>query len=132
MPPGVLLLSLTSALLPAHPNHYATQKTKVATEPATEPPPGQGTEVSITVEGDRRIITANGLPDHPTGRFPNADNPNGISAQRYRFTIPAQPVAAAAATPLVRQPFGIAVNGVPFRSRHRRDVAQRPRLRLAL
>lgn len=111
--PYLLLLSLTPVLLPAHPNHYATQKTTVATVPATETPPGK-TEVSITVEGDRRIITANGLPGHATGRFPNADNPNGLSAQRYRFTIPAKPTAAAAATPLVRQPFGIAVNGVLF------------------
>lgn len=113
LPPCVLLLSLTPILLPAHPNHYATQKTTVASVPATEPPPGKS-EVSITVEGDRRIITANGLPDHATGRFPNADNPNGISAQRYRFTIPTGPVAAAAAVPLVRQPFGIAINGVLF------------------
>ncbi len=108
-----LLLGLMPALLPAHPNHYATQKTTVAPVPATEPPPSQA-EVSITVEGDRRVITANGLPDHATGRFPNADNPNRITAQRYLFTIPAKPVAAAAATPLVRQPFGIAVNGVLF------------------
>jgi hypothetical protein len=108
-----LLLSLTTVLLPGHPNYYATQKTTVASVPATEPPPGKS-EFRITVEGDRRVITANGLPDHATGRFPNADNPNGISTQHYRFTIPAKPVAAAAPVPLVRQPFGIAVNGVLF------------------
>lgn len=72
--------------------------------------------VSITIEGDKRVITANGLPDHLTGRFPNSDNPNGIGAQHYCFTMPLRPVAAAAVTPLRRQPLGIAVNGVLFDS----------------
>ncbi len=106
-------LLLAPAIALAHPNHYATQKTTVAIVPATEAPPGKS-EVSITLEGGQRIITANGLPDHSTGRFPNADNPNGVSAQRYRFTVPAKPVAAATPIPVVRQPFGIAVNGVLF------------------
>jgi hypothetical protein len=108
-----ILLGLLPALLGGHPNHSATQKTTVTIVPANEPPPGKN-EVQITVEGDRRVIVANGVPDHPTGRFPNADNPNGLSAQRYRFTMPAKPVAAAKPTPLVRQPFGIAVNGILF------------------
>jgi hypothetical protein len=107
------LLFLAPTLVLAHPNHNATQKTTVAVVPATEPPP-DNCEVSITVEGDRRTITANGVPDHPTGRFPNANNPNGLSPQRYRFTIPAKPVANAKPTPLPRGLFGIAVNGVPF------------------
>src|SRR5262249_43142327 len=36
------------------------------------------------------------------------------SAQAYRFSIPAHPVANAKPTPLLPQPFGIAVNGVLF------------------
>lgn len=108
-----LVLLLVPAIACAHPNHSATQKTTVSIVPATEPPPGKSA-VQVTVEGDRRVITSNGLPDHPTGRFPNADNPNGLSAQHYRFTVPAKPVVAAKPTPLVRQPFGIAVNGVLF------------------
>lgn len=113
MPRYPALLLLVPALAVAHPNHNATQKMSVAIVPATEAVPGKS-EVSITIEGDQRVITANGLPDHPTGRFPNADNPNGISAQRYRFTMPVKPVAAPVATPLPRGLFGIAVNGVPF------------------
>jgi len=107
------LCVLLPAALPAHPDHNATQKRDVAVVPATEPPPGQN-EVTITLEGDQRVITSNGLPDHATGRFPNADNPNRVSAQHYRFTLPAKPVTAAAPTLLRRQPFGIAVNGVLF------------------
>jgi hypothetical protein len=109
----VVLLALVTGSLSAHPNHNATAATGVTLVPATEPPPAQSV-VAITLEGDRRVITANGLPDHLTGRFPNGDNPNGITAQHYRFTMPARPVAAAQPTPLRRQPFGIAVNGVLF------------------
>ena len=99
--------------LGAHPNHYATQQTSVEPIPATEPPPGKS-EVSITIEGDKRVIVSNGLPDHTTGRFPNGDNPNSIRAQHYHFTIPLHPVANPKPTPLGPQPFGIAVNGVLF------------------
>lgn len=107
------LVALTSTVLLAHPNHHATQKTDVAPVPATEQPPGKS-EINITIEDDQRVITANGLPDHSTGRFPNGDNPNGIRAQHYRFSMPVHPVAKATPTPLVRQPFGIALNGVLF------------------
>ena len=40
-----------------------------------------GTWVRIWVDGDTRYIEANGLPDHATGAFPNANNPN--AAGRY-------------------------------------------------
>jgi hypothetical protein len=107
------MLCLSVAVAAAHPDHSATQRTDVSLVPATEPPPA-ASRVSIAIEGDRRVITANGLPDHTTGRFPNADNPNRIKAQSYRFTVPARPVANATVTPLRQQPFGIAVNGVLF------------------
>lgn len=71
-------------------------------------------EVSITVDGDSRLIVANGIPDHPTGQFPNRGNPNTISVQSYRFQVPLNPAVAAAPTPLRMQAFGIAVNGVVF------------------
>ena len=112
-PSVLLLLALSPVVVLAHPDHNATQKGKFALVPATEPPPGTN-EVTITIEGDRRVVTSNGLPAHLTGRFPNGDNPNSIRAQHYRFTLPAHPLAAAEPTPLRRQPFGIAVNGVLF------------------
>ena len=42
-------------------------------------------EVEITVRGDMRFITSNGIPEHPTGRFPNRGNPNAIRPQSYTF-----------------------------------------------
>ncbi|MBC8010572.1 MAG: YHYH protein, partial [Burkholderiales bacterium] len=111
-----LFLALTLLLpasLPAHPDHTVTQKGVVEAVPSTQEPSTKN-QVSITIEGDKRVITANGIPDHATGRFPNADNPNRITAQRYRYTIPLKPVPAARPVPLVRQPFGIALNGVVF------------------
>lgn len=70
--------------------------------------------VSIAVQGAYRVITSNGLPNHPTGAFPNRGNPNSISAQRYNFRVPVAPKMAEKETPLFLGPFGIAVNGVPF------------------
>jgi hypothetical protein len=71
-------------------------------------------EVSITSEGSDRVIRSNGIPDHPTGQFPNRGNPNSISPQNYNFRVPAKPAAAAAPIPVRMQPFGVAVNGVVF------------------
>ncbi len=79
-----------------------------STTPSAKP------SVSITVEGDTRIVRANGIPAHPTGRFPNRGNPNRIAPQRYVYRLPAHPEVTDRITPLERQPFGIAVNGVPF------------------
>ncbi len=99
--------------LVAHPNYQATQAVVVEMVKSNRKPPA-ASEVSLTVEGSHRVIVANGLPDHATGAFPNPDNPNQIRAQSYRYTLPLAPVMRADATPLGRQPFGIAVNGVVF------------------
>jgi hypothetical protein len=105
--------SLLALSTHAHPDHSVNQKGVVTPVPSTQVAPGVS-EVNITLEGNQRIITANGLPEHLTGRFPNRDNPNRIQAQDYRYTVPAQPEVAARPTPLRRQPFGIALNGVVF------------------
>lgn len=81
--------------------------------PATRRPPATNT-VSITVKGDHRVIRANGIPDHMTGRFPNKRNPNRITPQEYVFRIPARPKVADRITPLGMHDFGITVNGVPL------------------
>lgn len=112
-PPRSCSRSAYSSGLVAHPNYNATQRTSVDIVPATEPASATA-RVSITIEGDQRVIVANGLPDHATGRFPNAKNPNRIAAQSYRYTVPLRPVVAAKPTPLPAQPFGIALNGVLF------------------
>jgi YHYH protein len=81
---------------------------------AVPPDASKTNRVSITIEGDRRVIRANGLPDHETGRFPNRGNPNTIAAQNYVFRVPAKPKMAATARPVGMQPFGVAINGVVF------------------
>ena len=53
----------------------------------------------FAIEGDYRIISSDGLPDHETGAFPNRGNPNRISAQRYEMRVPARPQIAARTTP---------------------------------
>ncbi|MBV9217149.1 MAG: YHYH protein [Acidobacteria bacterium] len=58
---------------------------------------------SITVEGDKRKLNGNGLPDHSTGTFPipqtddafNYDrNPNSIRQTEIVFTLPLVPAVA--------------------------------------
>src|SRR6188474_408041 len=68
----------------------------------------------IKTSGNKRIIEANGLPDHKPGQFPNRGNPNSISAQKYRFEMPLNPLAANDPRPIDRYIFGVAVNGVVF------------------
>ena len=75
--------------------------------------PGGDNEVAIEVVGERRVIRSNGIPQHNTGAFPNAGNPNAIRAQAHTYSVAAEPEMAASATP-VRGVFGIYVNGVPF------------------
>lgn len=71
-------------------------------------------EVSISESGDFRTIESNGIPGHPTGAFPNPNNPNSISPQRYRYRVAMHPIAAESATPVRMNCFGVALNGVPF------------------
>jgi hypothetical protein len=69
---------------------------------------------TIQVQGDKRIIDSNGLPDHQPGQFPNRGNPNSIVAQSYHFEMPLHPQASSAPRPLRHYLFGVAVNGVVF------------------
>jgi hypothetical protein len=57
----------------------------------------------VTTEGATRILTGNGLPDHPTGVYPITPgddafafdrNPNAIREQPLRLTLPAMPSLA--------------------------------------
>ena len=87
--------------------------------PANQEPPAAN-RVSMSVEGNVRVIRANGIPDHPTGRFPNRNNPNEITEQAYLFKIPAHPEAkdgndrSDQIISLGMHNFGIALNGIPF------------------
>ncbi len=69
---------------------------------------------AITIDGAYRLIESNGMPDHGVGEFPNPHNPNSIRPQSYRFRVPLHPVVASSFTKLGMNPFGVAVNGIPF------------------
>ena len=61
-----------------------------------------------------RRLSANGLPDHAVGTFPNVNNPNTIRAQDIAATFPLAPVKTAAATQLggPRGFIGFVLNGI--------------------
>jgi hypothetical protein len=95
------------------------------TQPAGGAPasrPGQpGAEAkyfrrNVTAEVTEKylIVHSDGIPDHETGPFPNAHNPNTIRKQHYVFKIPLHPVRAEKTTKLPMGPIGVAINGVPF------------------
>lgn len=92
--------------------HTATETQAVELFPSTQSV--SPNEVSIAIEGDLRVITANAIPTHEIGAFPNPDNPNEVSAQDYVYSVPAAPEKASELTWLNQEFFGIAVNGVPF------------------
>lgn len=74
-----------------------------------------GCVVSVTVRNGVRRIRANGLPNHETGQFPNANNPNAITAQSYDYSLPVDPDTNSKVDAYqIPQPFGIGVNGVLF------------------
>ncbi len=78
--------------------------------------------ISMSVEGERRIIRANNLPvTHPTGVFPIQPsdsayrydrNPNTIREQTILLTLPANPNAAAAPSCLPMGMIGFVLSGV--------------------
>lgn len=71
-----------------------------------------GTNTTVTIEGDQRVIKSNALPNHKTGSFPNEGNPNTIRSQDVTRSIPLHPVYTGEAR-WIREP-GIALNGIKF------------------
>ncbi|MBU6245430.1 MAG: YHYH protein [Actinomycetales bacterium] len=76
--------------------------------------PATGCEVRVRVSGGIRSMTSNGLPRAKPGTFPNAECPNAIRAQSYAARLPASPERTTYAAYALPQPFGLAVDGVPF------------------
>lgn len=70
--------------------------------------------IEIKIVDENRCFSANGLPNHPTGTFPNRGNPNAIAEQNVQVCVPLFPSRAETMTK-IRGTMGIAVNGVQFR-----------------
>jgi hypothetical protein len=67
-----------------------------------------------TCTGTTRELSANGIPDHDVGTFPNANNPNTISEQTVSASYTLEPVETTSATELggPRGVTGYVLNGV--------------------
>ncbi len=120
-------LAATGAAAFAHPGHnedgaspYSTPAFFLAQAMPTTgrtlqtPTTAAKNEVSITIEGDYRVIKSNGWPDHAPGAFPRRGNPNTAAPQSYTFRVPLKPVAATTPTFGGGWWWGVALNGVPF------------------
>jgi len=77
--------------------------------------------VTITKNGDKRRIIANGLPDHTTGHYPIQPsddayqydrNPNRIGTQRVNIILDATPSVARQESCVPMGMIGVAINGV--------------------
>ena len=70
--------------------------------------------LNVSVSDGKRCFISNGIPDHPTGDFPNRGNPNAIQEQQVKVCMPSKPVKGDLPIP-IKGTMGIAVNGVQFR-----------------
>jgi hypothetical protein len=111
-----LVLGAVTPCANGHPGHEGTDSLVFSIFAAAAQSTGAAgkNEVTITVEGNTRIIRSNGLPDHQPGQFPNRGNPHMISAQRYEFRMTTKPQDAPQPVFTGGAWFGVAVNGVPF------------------
>jgi hypothetical protein len=96
--------------------------------PAAPPVSPFTSNVKVTVTDTAMIVQSDGIPNHPTGTFPNADNPNTIQKQNYRFVIPLRPQYSDKITPTPFGPIGVAVNGIPFYNQYNREGQDAVRL----
>ena len=92
--------------------HEVVQSEGVLSLVRADVAPISASEVTIEVVGDQRVIRSNGIAQHQTGVFPNADNPNTISPQNYTYTVSADPELTGNPTP--SRIFGVCLNGVPL------------------
>ena len=76
--------------------------------------PAMTNRVSISIEGDFRVIRANGIPNHDSGKFPNRNNPNAIREISAVYRVPVKQKMNDKPMPTGVSWFGIALNGVTF------------------
>ena len=116
---GVAVLSATSLLLAQRPPQdgpprFDGNPAGRSNRPGSDTNAKRENSVSITAEGDFRVIKSNGWPDHAPGAFPRRGNPNTASPQDYTFRVPLKPVAASEPQRRGGWFFAVGVNGVPF------------------
>ena len=105
----LITLLCISTLAMAHTSHDKGTVMAVVIPAAIE-----SARVDMRIENGKRIFTANGIPNHTTGQFPNRGNPNSISSQNYRYEMPASPQLSGSIKHFNMGKFGIALNGIPF------------------
>lgn len=64
-----------------------------------------------SIDGVKRVLTANGIVDHDVGDFPNPGNPNVIAAQVYSASVPVTPAGTGSGVTSGVQVFGILFSG---------------------
>jgi len=76
--------------------------------------PGQTHSFSMTTDQntDTRTITANSIPEHKIGQFPNSGNPNTVSQQPKTYNIDLTPSKASTTKSAQGSAFGILFSGV--------------------
>ena len=77
--------------------------------------------VKVTFTDTHMIVESDGIPTHATATYPNANNPNKILKQNYKFKIPLKPRRAEQITKLPMGPIGVAINGIPFYNPYNRE-----------
>ena len=79
----------------------------------------QNKQISVTSKAQwncargQRVLTANGIPNHPVGKFPNPANANSISAQTVQFAVTTSPIAYSGAGGRVKEAV-MGLNGIKF------------------
>lgn len=93
--------------------HTVNQAQVLTLIPATEKPITTN-QFTSTIDGEWRVIKANSIASHLTGKFPNKGNPNRISEINTNVRVPANPSLDDLGVPkLVKVP-GMTMEGVTF------------------
>ena len=111
-----LLVFCATAFAQQHPEpryHRANEAKKLELRSATQEPIAEN-RISVSVQGNQRLIKANSIARHKTGRFPGQGNPNFISEQSITFALPLTPEKNSRPRYYQLGTFGIGVNGVLF------------------
>ena len=74
---------------------------------------GLQSQAKWSCDRGQRVLTANGVPNHLVGQFPNPANPNGISEQTVSFKVTTTPVLYSGPGGRAKEPV-MGLNGVKF------------------